>query len=120
MFRIVTRRFLKSLIPVLVAVQILFSAPLVTAAPAASEAALEMPCHGMDMNAGSGDSDHCPCCPDGVSTTAGCLSACGATAAGLPRLTLALAKTDAVELPQPVLIPLTVAADPPLKPPPIR
>jgi len=64
--------------------------------------------------------DHCPCCPEGVTTTSDCLAACAMAAAILPTVEIV------TQLVRPVapqgLSPteLTSTESPPLKPPPIR
>ena len=122
MFGPVSRRILRKLVYVLVAGQLLLSAPVVDAATfvatsTSTAAADAMPC-GHEMPA----PDHgkpCPCCPDGVTGMAACLSACVAMVGALspdsqvPFLesggaVVALAPHGALG-----------AAEPPLDPPPI-
>jgi len=66
------------------------------------------------------DGDHCPCCPDGVTTALSCLASCAMAAAMLPSVpVIALAELPAAPA---SLSPTELAApeSPPLKPPPIR
>lgn len=116
MFGFMTRRLLRHLVHALAIAQVLLSAPVVSAATASTGAG--MPCHG-EMAPASDHEKECACCPDGVTSTAGCLAQCaGATAAN----TLFVVPVDAecaerVEVP--TVIPNGDSADPPLKPPPI-
>ena len=118
MFGTVNRRLVRSFIYVLVAAQLLLSAPVVTAlSPSTSGSATEMPC--ADSMPNADDSKPCPCCPDGTTNMAGCLSACTASAATPP--TLSIQVSDVATMPAIVVAPSSVTelADPPLKPPPI-
>jgi len=118
MFAIVKRR-LRPLIYLLVAAQLLLSAPVVNAlasAPASKAAPMECDGH---MSATS-HADGCPCCPDGAGTDASCLSACTASVGALPVLILPQVTGT---MPAPVTTEIVNAGaldDPPLKPPPIR
>ena len=118
MFSLVNWRFIRTLIYVLVTGQALLSAPIVSAmGNAPSAGAAEMPC--ADSMPQMDDSKPCPCCPDGTSSMAACLSACAASVAPPP--TPAAQAVRAVALPSPVAVFPQIAdlADPPLKPPPI-
>ena len=116
MFAIVNRR-LRPLIYLLVAAQLLLSAPVVNAMAAfASSHTASAPCSG-DMPT---HRDDCPCCPDGAASMATCLSACTPLVGALPVI-------DVVPARQIDGAPATTVAaniggvdDPPLKPPPIR
>ena len=110
------KRF-RPLIYVLVAAQLLLSAPVVSALSAASSAE-QMPCGDM-MPAGS-DSDHCPCCPDGVTSMGECLSACTAAHAAARTPTLFVPVTISSLANTPAFVPLVMLADPPVQPPPIH
>jgi hypothetical protein len=118
MFSLVNRRLVRTLLYVLVAGQVLLSAPIASAmSMGANAASAEMPC--ADSMPQADDSKPCPCCPDGTSSVAACLSACTAAAAALPAL--AVDAVRAATLPSPVAASPQIAdlADPPLKPPPI-
>ena len=65
MFSLVYRRFIRSLIYVLVAGQVLLSAPIASAMAGDTAAATsEMPC--ADSMPQTEDSEPCPCCLDGT------------------------------------------------------
>lgn len=119
MFGIVNRRLVRPLIYVLVAAQLLLSAPVATAlaSPVGTGAAAEMPC--ADSMPKRDDSKPCPCCPDGTTSMAGCLSACTASAATLPTLSIQVPKATATPVIAVAYPDLAALADPPLKPPPI-
>jgi hypothetical protein len=64
-------------------------------------------------------SQPCPCCPDGVTTMAGCMSACVVTSAA-PDISIArVHRSPVVAIETTIFENLTDLADPPLKPPPI-
>ena len=120
MFSHVNRSLIRTLIYVLVAGQVLLSAPIASAmgqGAGTGVVAAEMPC--ADSMPHANDSKPCPCCPDGTSNMAACLSACTASAAALPAPAVQAVK--AVDLQSPVVAFPRIAdlADPPLKPPPI-
>lgn len=117
MFGHVNRRFFRTLIYVLVTGQLLLSAPMASAMGKGADAAAQIPC--ADSMPQSDDSKPCPCCPQGTSSIAACLSACAASVAALPGLAVSVVR--AVALPSPVAAFPQIAdlADPPLKPPPI-
>jgi hypothetical protein len=117
MFGIVNLRRVRSLIYVLVAGQLLLSAPIVTAMAPSTSGAAEMPC--ADSMQKPDDSKPCPCCPDGTASMAACLSACAATVAA--PLTLSIQVSRVITMPAIAggFSYLAELADPPLKPPPI-
>lgn len=118
MFGHVNRRFIRTLIYVLVAGQVMLSAPLASAmGDDTSAVAAEMPC--ADSTPQTDDSKPCPCCPDGTVGAAACLSACTAFVAGLPVLTVQILHAPALQAAMPVALPVADFAEPPLKPPPI-
>jgi len=118
MFGTVNRRLARPLIYVLVAAQLLLSAPVVTAlSPSTSDGATEMPC--ADSMPKADDSKPCPCCPDGTTSMAGCLSACTASAAMPPTLSIHVSSVAAMPVIVAATSNLADLADPPLKPPPI-
>jgi hypothetical protein len=118
MFSLVNRSFIRTLLYVLVAGQVLLSAPIASAlGKGANAAAAEMPC--ADSMPPTDDSNPCPCCPDGTSSIAACLSACTASIAALPVLAVSVVRTVALPSPVAAFPQITDLADPPLKPPPI-
>jgi len=118
MFVIVNLRRARSLIYVLVAGQLLLSAPIVTAmAPSTSGGAAEMPC--ADSMQKADDSKPCPCCPDGTASMSACLSVCTATAAAPPALSIQVSQVITMPTIAGDFSYLAELADPPLKPPPI-
>ena len=118
MFSLVNRRLIRTLIYVLVAGQALLSAPIASAmATGASAGAAEMPCaYSMTQ---ADDSKPCPCCPDGTSSIAACLSACAVSVAALPAAAIHVVRSVALRAPAPAFPQIADLADPPLKPPPI-
>jgi hypothetical protein len=115
MFPIAMHRLLRPIAFVLIAAQLLLSAPIVNAleslVPGGS------PC--AEMMAGGAQHAGCPCCPDGVTSMAGCLAACTA-AVGM--LSSPLERTSRILDFVPVEANIrnaTRKSEPPLKPPPI-
>jgi len=99
-----------------VAAQLLLAVPAMSSAFVAA-AAESAACGSMP----SGDhGDHCPCCPDGVTTMTDCLASC-TLAAAIP---VEWIVSDPVPIsPTPAPEPPTLASyvdDPPPEPPPIR
>jgi hypothetical protein len=118
MFATVNRRLVRPLIYVLVAAQLLLSAPIATAMTSSSgTSAADMP--GADSMPKPEDSKPCPCCPDGTTSMVGCLSACVGAAATLPTGAVQISQVAAMLVIAPASPSLTDLADPPLKPPPI-
>lgn len=117
MFGPVKRCYFRPLVYVLVAAQLLLSAPVVSAAAAGSSSIAEMPC--ADSMPTAEKFDHCPCCPDGVTTMAGCMSACAVTATALGTTIAHVHRSPVVPIATTVFNNLAESADPPLKPPPI-
>jgi hypothetical protein len=117
MFGLVKPRLLRPLVYILVAAQLLLSAPVVNAFAANEPAsAMTAPCAG-EMPAPD-DGGKCPCCPDGVSMSA-CLAICTAAAAVIPTgqvTTVSVVASVIADVPVTALVSLS---DPPLKPPPI-
>jgi hypothetical protein len=108
---------LRPLVFLLVAVQLLLSAPM---ASALTRDALTQ---ASSTAAASAHSDHnaddCPCCPDDVTSGLDCLAACGsAVALPVPLFLLAFHSTASFSAASKPLI-YTPLSDPPLKPPPI-
>lgn len=115
--RLVKRRFFRTLIHVLVAGQVLLSAPVVAAIPAGNATAAEMPC--ADSMPQSPDRTPCPCCPDQTSGVAACLSGCAGAAATISIHFLKPITSVSMPAPAAPAVRLVLLADPPLKPPPI-
>jgi hypothetical protein len=107
------------LVQVLVATQLISAASFARAMPAPQDAD-GMPCaEMMDMASSSGDSDNCPCCPEGVDSLAACLAACAAAVGIVSPLTVSLVRSDSPRVSLPIAIAHSRLFDPPLKPPPI-
>jgi hypothetical protein len=118
MFGLVNRRFIRTIVYVLVAGQALLSAPVVSAmASGATAVASEMPC--ADSMLQTDDSKPCPCCPEGTDGVAACLSACNASVAGFSALTVQIHRAPLLQAPMPAAVAVADLAEPPLKPPPI-
>jgi hypothetical protein len=117
MFVPVKTRLLRPLVYVLVAAQILLSAPVVSAFAASEPASAMSAACAAEMQV-PGDAGKCPCCPDGVSMSA-CLATCTAAAAiaTTARVTTVAVAADMIA-DKPVATVVSLA-DPPLKPPPI-
>lgn len=117
MFAIVKR--LRPLIYLLVAAQLLLSAPVVNAlASAHASKAAPMECAG-HMSAAQ-HADGCPCCPDGTGTVASCLAACTANVGAPPALVLPVITGSAAAPLTTEIVNTGALDDPPLNPPPIR
>jgi hypothetical protein len=107
----------RSLIYVLIAAQVLLSAPVVAAMSASAGAtAAKMPC--ADSMTPAPDSQPCPCCTDG-DTVAKCLSTCTAAVGMISSVKVLHLSFSFENAPAPHSVSLPVSADPPLKPPPI-
>jgi hypothetical protein len=114
-----SRRF-RALIFVLVAAQVLLSAPVVAAVTNTPDAAgmAGMPCD--ELMPAMADGEPCPCCPDGIDSAASCLSACVAALGAISSLTLpGVVMTSSTSIAESQTS-LACAAEPPLNPPPIR
>jgi hypothetical protein len=109
------KRSIRPLACVLIAAQLLLSAPVVSALTAAS-ASDAMPCAGLM----SGDPEPCPCCPDGTESMAQCLSACTAAFVIAVKPSAIVPVSEPSSASAPLFVPLAVFAEPPIKPPPIR
>jgi hypothetical protein len=100
----------------IVAAQLLLAVPAMSSAFVAS-AAESAACGGM---APDEHGDHCPCCPDGITTMTDCLASC-TLAAAIPA---GWVVSDPVSIPlAPSPEPPTLSSyvdDPPPEPPPIR
>jgi hypothetical protein len=117
MFSLVNRR-LRLIAHVLVFAQLLLSAPVVGAMAGAGAASHASGCAGHVPSTDPHGS--CPCCPDGVTTGAGCLAACMAGVASLHSYPPVIVEAVRVA-PDAVSVPVFDAFDDaPLKPPPIR
>lgn len=117
MFAAVKTRLLRPLVYVLVAAQLLLSAPVVTAFSANEpDRAMTTPCTGEMPE--PDDAGKCPCCPDGVSMSA-CLATCTSAAAVTPTSQVTTASVVASAIADAPVTALVSHSDPPLKPPPI-
>ena len=111
----VVNRIARSVVFLLIAAQLLLAVPAMAGVTGAAASATA-DC--ADMPGAHGDR-HCPCCPDGASSVAGCMSACTAASA-LPALLPTIAVDRVAELVRhPTFEFISSLADPPLKPPPI-
>ena len=117
MFDIVNRRLLRRLLYALVAAQIFLSAPVASAFASIASAGQEEHCAGM-QHAQAG-SEECPCCPEGESGTAACLSACAASLGAVSSPSFVSARAVHARVAQSPEVHLALAAEPPLNPPPI-
>jgi len=118
MVNIVNRRFFRTLIYVLVAGQLLLSAPIVSAMSAwGSTSTAEAPCADMMLHASN--TDPCPCCLEGDMGNATCLSACTASVGAISTYQFSMARMAVDPLPVTRVAHIARASDPPLKPPPI-
>jgi len=107
------RSLVKPLAFLYLATQLLLALPAGAAAPTGSH---QTPCEQM---AGASTQDHCPCCPDGVSSMKDCLASCTLAAVmSISTLSLVVAPSAAQAAPAPMFF-IPRVNDPPLKPPPI-
>ena len=108
-------RFTRLQVYLIVAAQLLLAVPAMSSAFVAS-AAESASCGSM---APDDHGDHCPCCPEGITTMADCLASC-TLAAAIPA---GWVVTDPVSMAAaPAVEPPTLASfvdDPPPEPPPI-
>jgi hypothetical protein len=118
----VNRRLSRRWIHLLVAAQILVSAPMASAFAAIASAGQDDHCAEM-MGSGHGENpamgDTCACCPDGASGVAGCLSACTASLGAIAVFSFASLPAVPVRVAQEPHLQRVLAAEPPIKPPPI-
>ena len=117
MFDLVKRRHFRRIALALVAAQVLLSAPVGSAL--ASIAAASDSTHCAGMMPAADHSESCPCCPDGETGMAACLSACLASAGAIPSLVLPQAGSTLLPTVPLPLVHRVDLADPPLNPPPI-
>lgn len=117
MFVSVKTRLLRPIVYLLVAAQLLLSAP-VASALATSQPAKAMTADCAGEMAGKHDAGKCPCCPDGVSMSA-CLATCTAAAAVAPAVRIEKPPVHVDVSVTPPATEFASIADPPLKPPPI-
>ena len=102
-----------------VAAQLLLAVPAMSSAFATS-AAHSAACGGMAPTQHHDGAGHCPCCPDGIATTADCLASC-TLAAAIPTVRVVVTPVifSAAPAPEPQEI-TSHFDDPPPEPPPIR
>jgi hypothetical protein len=101
---------------VLVAAQVFLSAPVASAFAAMASADGGHHCAEMESAAHMGD---CPCCPEGDSGTAACLSACTASLGAIAVFSFVSPPAVHARADLPLSSPRARLAEPPLKPPPI-
>jgi hypothetical protein len=118
MVSIMNRRFFRALVHLLIAGQLLLSAPIVPAMSGAS-AMGSSGVHCADSMPDPAAADACPCCPEGETSTAACLSACAASVGAISTLELPTVSLTAAPVPLFPFVHVARAVDPPLKPPPI-
>ncbi len=119
-----TRRFIRTLVHILVAAQVLLGAPAVNAyAPAASAAAQSNDEHCAGMMAQdaprTGNEPACPCCPEGGTQEASCFSSCLATPGASPGLASSAVRRISAAPASVTSVQPASLSEPPLKPPPI-
>lgn len=110
------RRFLRRLAFLLIAAQLLWSAPVASAYAAIASGPDGAHC--AEMMAAD-PADPCPCCPDAEMGVAACLSACTASVGMLATFTLPPVRSRYAIADVLPLVHRVDLADPPLKPPPI-
>jgi hypothetical protein len=75
--------------------------------------------HCAAMMYASAQDDSCPCCPDGESGVADCLSACTASLGAIVEFSFVYPCSGPARVTQAAIFQRIQAAEPPLKPPPI-
>src|SRR5687767_14627874 len=110
------KRAFSRLVPLLVAAQLLLSAPVAGAWADQIAAPVQGACAGMDPGMPAGDD--CPCCTD-EGGVAGCLSNCLASQAAAASTTWPRFDGAPPTALPPRVTSLPTPADPPVKPPPI-
>jgi hypothetical protein len=116
----VNRRFVRILVHVLIAAQVLLGAPVVNAyvgAVAASSQAGDTHC--ADMAPDEGDAAPCPCCPEGITDMTSCFTSCLATPAAVHSFAFVPASREFAAADSAATLHTAALAEPPLKPPPI-
>jgi hypothetical protein len=101
---------------VLVAAQLLQSAPVLASTQASGSSHHEMPCDQVPTPAGA---DSCPCCPDGADSMKDCLASCTLAAVIAPSISIVHVVPRVAEAFVGSSHRATALSDPPLKPPPI-
>src|SRR5690349_7521902 len=98
-----------------VAAQLLLAVPAMSSAFVASTAH-SAACGGMAPTQHHDDGDHCPCCPDGVSTVVDCLASC-TLAAAIPTVMVVITPVmaSAAPAPEPRKITSHFAEPPPIR-----
>jgi hypothetical protein len=111
-------RLLCTLVYVLIAAQAMAFSPMTPELTRAqADPGSQMAC-GDAMPAG-GDSDPCPCCPDGVMDAAACLSACTAMVGAISTFAAFVPGSASEPIIDATTLPRLTNSDPPLDPPPI-
>lgn len=118
-FAEVKLRVLRPWVLALVVVQLLLNVPVASAwsTEAQVETPTAMPCD--DAGSDEHHSKHCPCCPDGVTSTLDCQTSCTSGLAMLPVAQRFLSIAGVVPVDEPKTLSFHPPADPPLNPPPI-
>jgi hypothetical protein len=129
MVAIVIRRRFKPLVYVLAAAQLLLAVPAMTAAQEETAASIEsasshcadaLPdAHPVAPDEPSSSETACPCCPDGITTMAGCASVCATAVGATPTLPISVTRAATAHASGAAFLPAPAAADPPPNPPPI-
>ena len=114
MYRL-ARRLARPLAFLVIAAQLLLAVPAMANATVSAAAATEMHCDHMKAH---GDAP-CPCCPDGVDSTAACLAACSAAFGITASVSVSQVRADSPRVSLPIVTAHSRVFDPPLKPPPI-
>lgn len=113
------RALLRRLVYAVIAVQLLLSAPLASAAAENAGRTVASASLVVSEHSHGGEQDPCPCCPDGETGLAACLSACAATVAVLPSISFSMATPVTVPAVAATPVIYSPPTSPPLKPPPI-
>ena len=116
MFTLMFHRLRRPVIHLIVAAQLLLSAPMANALDWLAQGD-GVPC--MEQMATASDGSGCPCCPDGSQSLAGCLTACLASAAIAPTILASTVPAGHIEIRRTPITEVIRSGEPPLKPPPI-
>jgi hypothetical protein len=116
MFTRMFHRLRRPVIYLMVAAQLLLSAPMANAFDRLAQGD-GLPC--MEQMAAATDGSDCPCCPDGSQSLAGCLSACLTSAAVAPTILASASPAEYIEIRGTDITEVIRSGEAPLKPPPI-
>ncbi len=110
------RHFLKYIVSLVIAGQLLLAVPAMAFAP---DSHASSGTHCDEMATSATHEKGCPCCPDGGGSMSDCLTLCSLAAALTPSV-FVVGVVTSHERPEIALaVSLTSPSDPPLKPPPI-